>query len=214
MEKVRQLDPYLYNNIVSTFGELKEIKDQAGTISPEALNNTVIDRIKNKTNSISQEDYAISQANDDYALTTSFTNAIGNDIAKVTKDLQDSDPKAAKEKMDNLEKLSAVMNSPSIYQYKIPFANLIANNATSIYKAFTDLGADKDSYPFLKNALLFGAQVVRGATMPKQPEATTTATTSVKPLSGTTLRSMVTQPISVDKPATVSNITIDKPLKV
>jgi len=76
MEKVRQLDPYLYNNIVSTFGELKEIKDQAGTISPEALNNTVIDRIKNKTNSISQEDYAIAQANDDYALTTSFTNAI------------------------------------------------------------------------------------------------------------------------------------------
>lgn len=51
--------------------------------------------------------------------------------------------------------------------------------------------------------------------MPKQPEATTTATTSVKPLSGTTLRGLIgSKPISVDKPATVSNITIDKPLKV
>lgn len=87
MDKIRELDPYLYNNIVSTFGELKEVKDQAGSISPETLNNTVIERIKNKTNSISQEDYAISQANDDYALTTSFTNAIGKDITNVTKDL-------------------------------------------------------------------------------------------------------------------------------
>ena len=72
--------------------------------------------------------------------------------------------------MDNLEKLSAVMNSPSIYSYKIPFANLIANNATSIYKAFADLGADNNSYPFLKNAMLFGAQVVRGA-KEGQPDA-------------------------------------------
>lgn len=212
MEKLRGLDPYLYNNIVSTFGELKEIKDQAGSLSPEVLSNTVIDRIKNKTNSISQEDYAIAQANDDYALTTSFTNAIGKDIAKVTKDLQDSDIKSAKEKMDNLEKLSAVMNSPSIYQYKIPFANLIANNATSIYKAFTDLGADPSSYPFLKNAMLFGAKVVRGAADAGQ--AKPPAPTSVKPLSGTTLRSMVRKPVIIDKPATVSNITIDKPLKV
>jgi len=117
--------------------------------------------------------------------------------------------------MDNLEKLSAVMNSPSIYQYKIPFANLVANNATNIYKAFADLGADKNSYPFLRNALLFGAQVVRGATMPKQPDTVPTpAPATTNPLSGTTLRSMVTQPMSIDKPATVSNIQIDKPLKV
>lgn len=139
MEKLRGLDPYLYNNVVATFGELKEIKDQAGSLSPEVLNRRVIDRIKNKTNSISQEDYAIAQANDDYALTTSFTNAIGKDITKINKDLDDSKPQEAKEKMDNLEKLSAVMNSPSIYQYKIPFANLVANNATDIKKAFSVL---------------------------------------------------------------------------
>ena len=179
MDKLRELDPYLYNNIVSTFGELKEVKDQAGSISPETLNNTVIERIKNKTNSISQEDYAISQANDDYALTTSFTNAIGNEIANVEKDLGKSNPKEAKEKLDKLEKLSAVMNSPSIYSYKIPFANLIANNATSIYKAFADLGADNNSYPFLKNAMLFGAQVVRGAREgePEKPPVTPTPPT-------------------------------------
>ena len=28
MEKLRQLDPYLYNNIVATFGELKAIRDE------------------------------------------------------------------------------------------------------------------------------------------------------------------------------------------
>ena len=76
------------------------------------------------------------------------------------------------------------MNSPSIYQYKIPFANLVANNATNLLQVFKDLGADKNSYPFLKNALLFGAQVVRGATMPKQPDTTqATAPTNIKPLS-------------------------------
>ena len=214
MEKLRQLDPYLYNNVVATFGELKAIRDEAGSLSPEAFNHTVIDRINNKTNSISQEDYAIAQANDDYALTTSFTNAIGNEIANVEKNLGKSNPKEAKEKLDKLEKLSAVMNSPSIYQYKIPFANLVANNATNLLQVFKDLGADKDSYPFLKNALLFGAQVVRGATDAGQAKPPAPTSVTPTPLSGTTLRSMVTQPISVDKPATVSNITIDKPLKV
>ena len=184
MEKLRQLDPYLYNNIVATFGKLKAIRDEAGLLSPEAFNHTVVDRINNKTNSISQEDYAIAQANDDYALTTSFTNAIGNEIANVEKNLGKSNPKEAKERLDKLEELSAVMNSPSIYQYKIPFANLVANNATNLLQVFKDLGADNNSYPFLKNALLFGAQVVRGATMPKQPDTTqATAPTNIKPLS-------------------------------
>lgn len=62
------------------------------------------------------------------------------------------------------------MNSPSIYSYKIPFANLVANNATNLLQIFTDLGADNNSYPFLKNAMLFGAQVVRGA-KEGQPDA-------------------------------------------
>lgn len=179
MDKLRELDPYLYNNIVATFGELKAIRNEAGSLSPDAFNNTVIDRIKNKTNSISQEDYAISQANDDYALTTSFTNAIGNEIANVEKDLGKSNPKEAKEKLDKLEKLSAVMNSPSIYSYKIPFANLVANNATNLLQIFTDLKADNNSYPFLKNAMLFGAQVVRGAKEgePEKPPVTPTPPT-------------------------------------
>ena len=50
MEKLRQLDPYLYNNIVATFGKLKAIRDEAGSLSPEAFNHTVVDRINNKTN--------------------------------------------------------------------------------------------------------------------------------------------------------------------
>ena len=117
------------------------------SLSPEVFNHTVIDRINNKTNSISQEDYAIAQANDDYALTTSFTNAIGNEIANVEKTLGKVIQRK-REKLDKLEKLSAVMNSPSIYQYKNSFANLVANNATNLLQVFKDLGADKDSYPF------------------------------------------------------------------
>lgn len=185
MDKLRELDPYLYNNIVATFGELKAIRNEAGSLSLDVFNNTVIDRIKNETKSISQEDYAISQANDDYALTTSFTNAIGNEIANVEKDLGKSNPKEAKEKLDKLEKLSAVMNSPSIYSYKIPFANLVANNATNLLQIFTDLGADNNSYPFLKNAMLFGAKVVRGAKEgePEKPPVTPTPPTPPTPLS-------------------------------
>ena len=61
--------------------------------------------------------------------------------------------------------------------------------------------------------MLFGAKVVRGAMEPKQPEVVTPPAPS--PLSGTTLRGLIgSKPMSVDKPATVSNITIDKPLKV
>lgn len=60
--------------------------------------------------------------------------------------------------------------------------------------------------------MLFGAKVVRGAMEPKQPEVVTPPAPS--PLSGTTLSSMVRKPVIIDKPATVSNITIDKPLKV
>lgn len=63
--------------------------------------------------------------------------------------------------------------------------------------------------------MLFGAKVVRGAAdigqaVPPAP----VSNTPVTPLSGTTLSSMVRKPVIIDKPATVSNITIDKPLKV
>lgn len=41
--------------------------------------------------------------------------------------------------MDNLERLATVMNSPSLFTYKIPFGNLVANNVTNIQKAFSVL---------------------------------------------------------------------------
>lgn len=64
--------------------------------------------------------------------------------------------------------------------------------------------------------MLFGAKVVRGAadTGQSAPPAPVSNTPAPSPLSGTTLSSMVRKPVIIDKPATVSNITIDKPLKV
>lgn len=62
--------------------------------------------------------------------------------------------------------------------------------------------------------MLFGAKVVRGAADAGQAKPPAPTSVTPTPLSGTTLSSMVRKPVIIDKPATVSNITIDKPLKV
>lgn len=214
MDKVREVDPYLYNNIVATLWEMKRVKDQNGSLSPEVINKVVQDKLSWANKSISQEDYAIAQANNDHAITTSFTNTLGQEIEKVQADLGNSKPEEARKKMDNLERLATVMNSPSLFTYKIPFGNLVANNVTNIQKAFSVLWWDPNSYPVLKDLLLFGAKVVRWATDAGQAKPPAPTSVTPTPLSGTTLRSMVRKPVIIDKPATVSNITIDKPLKV
>lgn len=85
MQFLKQEDPYLYNNLISSISDIKIIKDNTKNrvITAEEIKNAAgfRDEIssQNKKSTTSQ-DYAIAQANDTLSLTTGVTQLLGKGV--------------------------------------------------------------------------------------------------------------------------------------
>jgi hypothetical protein len=78
MNEMKSLDPYLYNNIISMISQFKKTKEDlgGGTLTNESINGSIADMLSKPGKSTSREDYAISQANNDNAITTAYTQLV------------------------------------------------------------------------------------------------------------------------------------------
>lgn len=96
MQFLKQEDPYLYNNLISSISAIKILKDNAknGVITAEDIKNAdgFRDEIssQNKKSTTSQ-DYAIAQANDTLSLTTGVTQLLGKGVDAIQSKLDSLD---------------------------------------------------------------------------------------------------------------------------
>lgn len=220
MLKVKESDPYLFNNFMAKIWEFSQKKDNLDgkQLWPDSVNPIMEKTLKSPTESTTYDNYAISQAFNDQSITTAFTQSFWKDIDSVKTLLSKGKPEDAKKKLEQMDAATQIINTPTFSWYKNAFGNLYADKASS-FKEITDTLKENfvTQYPNIASLMLFGAKVVRGWREPVKAQAPTP--TPVQWSVESDVWAITTKPSSlaslvVDKPNTVDKIVIDKPTKI
>lgn len=186
MKRLSEVDPYVFNRIMSTVADIKQNIEgsEDKTIEGMSANEYFSEQIAKTDVNISIQDYAISKELDNVAISSALSNGMSKRMDEVGSLIEANKMSEAKKKLDQIETTLSLLSYDEYDNFARAYGNAVADKGAAdgfFDRVRTMPGITADSYPNLRQFAIRGATEVRGAVDSTQPAQAQVAPTAPPP---------------------------------
>lgn len=186
MKRLSEVDPYVFNRIMSTVADIKQNIEgsEDKTIEGMSANEYFSEQIAKTDVNTSIQDYAISKELDNVAISSALSNGMSKRMDEVGSLIEANKMSEAKKKLDQIETTLSLLSYDEYDNFARAYGNTVADKGAAdgfFDRVRTMPGITADSYPNLRQFAIRGATEVRGAVDSTQPAQAQVAPTAPPP---------------------------------